>query len=166
MGLRSLNSAGEILKQIFAYHSGVHGRSAGSNSDLVNLGKFRRPQLHAAQLGRGIPGNQAPSHSIDQCIGLLVDLLEHEMLEAALFYLLEIPVYFSSATGHWQVLERGNFEAVRCRSDHIAVVQVDDLIGMTEQGAYIRCNKSLVLADADNNGAAVAGGDNCVRVQW
>ena len=75
----------EILERVFADESGVQRGAAADEDHAVELGQFARRGAHAGEHGGAEVEIETAADGIGQRVRLLVDFLEHEMFEAALF---------------------------------------------------------------------------------
>src|SRR5436305_15291522 len=107
-------------------------RAARRDIDLIEVDQLVARQIEAAELGESFLGDQATAHGVLDRLRLLEDFLEHEMLEAALFDLIEIPVDPADALLDASRLEIENFISLASHYGQLAVVEVDDLASMGE----------------------------------
>ena len=101
-----------------------------------------------------------------QRFGLLVDLLEHEMLEAARVVLLGGRVQVvDGGRHHGHALRLEMLPVVRRQHAHLMVVEVDDFLGEAGQGAGVAGEEAFAVADAEHQRAAQPGADDHARLQ-
>ncbi len=104
----------------------------------------------------------------DQRVGdgarLLVDLLEHVVLEAALFGLHRRPRDHLGLADVRLAVEVADRDAVALDHDHLALVDEDHPAGLAQHRGDIRRDEVLVLAEADHERRAVLRRDQRVRL--
>ena len=141
----------------------VVGAAAGDQLDARD-----RPQrlLEAGELVDVDPVEpvDASGDRLAERFGLLVDLLEHEMLVAALLGRLGRPV-----DGRHRALERlagdvGDGHAPRPDVGDVAVLEEDDLVGVGEDRGHVRGEEALAVAEADDERHVLAGADQAIAL--
>ena len=96
---------------------------------------------------------------------LLVDLLQHERLEAGLLGALVVPVEdHEVALDGASVRRAKELGAVARDRDDVAVLREVHLARLAEERGRVRAEERLALADADDERALVAGADEQARV--
>ena len=107
-------------------------------------------EVQAAEVGGGVGVVEPAAHGVLERLGLLVNLLEHVVLEVALVGVAGVPV---DVRGRWRRrASRSCVEdvpVVRRQHAQLVVLQVDDLVGVADQGAGIAGQEVLALADAE-----------------
>ncbi|MNS64507.1 hypothetical protein D3C72_976380 [compost metagenome] len=88
-----------------------------------------------------------------------MDLLEHEVLEAGFFSGHQVPVDAGDGVVDGLAIAGEEVDALAADLGDLAVFHVDDLAGVVEDGGNVRGEEVLALADADDQGAALAGAD-------
>ena len=99
---------------------------------------------------------------VDRLRGL-VDFLQHEVLEPALFRVFEGPCDPLRLAGHrvpFEVLQR---DAFRRDDDHLLVHHVHDAVRVPQERRHVRCKEILVRPDSDHEGAFVPRADHLPR---
>ena len=141
----------------------VVGAAAG---DQLDPGDRPQGRLEPDQLVDGDPvvAVDPAGDRLAQRFGLLVDLLEHEMLVAALLGGLGRPV-----DGRDRALDRragdvGDGDAPRPDVGHVAVLEEDDLVGVGEDGRDIRGEEALAVAEADDERHVLPGADQPIAL--
>ena len=87
------------------------------------------------------------------------------MGEAALLYLRQIQVHLRHLMLHLLIVEIDHFHIFpTANHGDVLVVQINDLIGVFDDGACIRTKKELFLADAHHQRTTLSGGYNLVGV--
>ncbi len=97
-------------------------------------------------------------------LGLLVDLLEHEVLVAALLRLDGVPVEAVDRALDRLALAVPDLDAFRGEPRDVAVLQEADVLGVDEERRRIGGQELLALAEADHQRRALAGGDDLLAV--
>jgi hypothetical protein len=170
-GLRVGRDAGQFLGQHRAHLPGVVGRAAAEELHLPDRPELARVQVDAAQLGRCEPLVETAAQRPAQGLRLLVDLLAHVVLERAELVvpglglhrgrLLGLPL---SRPAPVPLVERGGAEVGSVHRGHFGVVQVHDLLGVTDQRGHVGGDEHLRLPDTEHDGAAIARHHQLVRV--
>ncbi|SCJ17615.1 Uncharacterised protein [uncultured Flavonifractor sp.] len=153
--------AEQPLQGVLGGHAHVVGGAAGDDVDFVQRLQILRRQVqtlqhHTAVLNPG--GNGVP-----EGLGLLHDLLEHEVLIAALLRSGDLPVHVVLLLVHR--LEVGvviDLDAVGGEYGNLPVVQIVDLTGVLDDGGHVAGQEVEALPQAQNQGAVLPGGDEPV----
>ena len=96
--------------------------------------------------------------------GLLVDLLEHEMLVAALLGGLGRPVDDGHGALADLAVDVGDGHAPRTQIGHVAVLEEDDPVGVGEDRRDVRGEERLAIAETDDERHVLAGPDQPVAL--
>src|ERR1051325_11012796 len=112
-------------------------RSTRRNDDLVDRFQFVLREIQAAQLRETFLDDETSAHRILDCLRLLADLLEHEVVEATLLDLVERPVDSAHAFRYPARIEIQHLVSVSRQHAHLAVVEVDDLPCVLKNGGDI-----------------------------
>ncbi len=102
--------------------------------------------------------------ALAQRLGLLVDLLEHEVLVAALLGGLGRPVDRRHVTLADDPVDIGDRDAPRSQVGDVAVLEEDDPVGMGEDRGHVRGEEALAVAEADDERHVLAGPDEPVAL--
>ena len=122
-------------------------------------------EVQAAEVGRGVGVVEPAAHGVLQRLGLLVDLLEHVVLEVALVGVAGVPVDGVDVGRRRGAGRRRGCASSSGVSTHIWwSLQVDHLVGVAGQGGRVAGQEVLAVADADHQRAAEAGADDQARV--
>ena len=126
----------------------------------------RSDRLEPGQLvERDAVGTVDPAgDALAQRLGLLVDLLEHEMLVAALLGRLGRPV-----DGRHGALERDagdvrHGDAPRSEIRDVAVLEEDDLVGVGQDRRDVGGEEALAVAEPDDERHVLAGADQAIAL--
>jgi hypothetical protein len=84
--------ARELLEHVLADQPRVPRRAAAEDDDAAHVAELLRGEVQAAQARQPLAHEQAAAGGVPHRVGLLHDLLQHEVLEAALFDLGQVPV--------------------------------------------------------------------------
>ena len=158
--------AGELLEQILADQRRVIAGAAGRQDDALDLAQLLRCRGSGRRSGRVRVGVVEPAaQGVLQRFGLLVNLLEHVVLEVALVGVARRP---SSMSWTAASTRRGRWSRM-CQSSggqhaHLMIVEVNDLVGVAGQGGRIAGQEVLALADAEHQRTAQAGADEHVGI--
>ena len=96
---------------------------------------------------------------------LLINFLEHEVLEAALFRHDRVPGHVLHLADDRLTVEIGQLHAFRGDDRQIAVAQEKQIAGVIENRRNVGGNKIFVFAQADDRRRAIAGRDDLVWVR-
>ncbi len=111
----------------------------------------------------GVEGDAAEGGVADGA-GLLVDLLEHEVLVAGFFGLDGVPGDALDFEGEGVAVEVGEGDAFAGEDGELAVGEEVDVAGVVEDSGDVGGEEELAFADADDGGRTHAGGDELVGV--
>ena len=139
------------LDDIFTHQAGMVGCAAGQDEHVFDAAAVIG-QLHRRLPRRDVLAERVPDH-----LGLLVDLLEHEVLVAGLLGVLDAPGYavlFPCDDGAMMFdLNIGGGDG-----GDVLILQVNDATGVVEQGRHVRGDEGLPVADAYYERAILACG--------
>ncbi len=138
-------------------------RAASGNLDRVQpfevgLGNV----LHLVQKNPAGVERDAAFHSFTHGARLLVNLLQHEMLEAALFRLDRVPGDPLHDRLDWIAGKIGNTHRVLGHHGNFAVAQKENVARVLENCGDVGGDKVLALAQTDNYRRSQPGGNNSV----
>ena len=102
------------------------------------------------------------ANGVFEGFGLLVDFLEHVVLEIALLRVAWVPVDLMNRGVDAGVIGVEDVPVVGTQDAHLPVLQIDDFLGAAHQSARVAGDKVFVGADADDERAAEAGADEQV----
>jgi hypothetical protein len=163
-GLRAGRHPREVLDQLGSQLTGVARRAAAEDLHALDLARLADRQVEAAEV-RGLePVVDAPAQCALDGPRLLGDLLDQEVGVVADLGADDVPVDGGRALRRGPVVQGVRAVAVRRDRGELAVVEVDDLAGVADQGRHVGGDEHLLLADAQQHRAAVAGDDDLVRV--
>ena len=145
--------AAELFDGIAPGAARVVGRAAGGDDDLVDVFQFFSRQFEAVQLD--LPLVNAGGEGGFDGGGLLHDLLEHEVLIAALLGGLHTPGH--AADGLLQLAPGAVADGDGLRGElcKLPVLHVDDVFGVGHQRRHVRGEVVLSHPDAEDEGAGL-----------
>ena len=151
-------SPGPVLDGRRAHQRGVGGRTAG---DDLDPGCPPERVLEPVDLGRldVAVGRDAPGQRLAQRRGLLVDLLEHEVLVPALLGGLGRPVDRGLLAVARRAVDAGDHHAGRADVGHVALLEEDDPVGVGQDRRDVAGDEALLAVQADDQGHVLAGAD-------
>ena len=149
--------AAELLDDVLAHAAGIEGGAAGGDHDLVDLLQVLIGQGEVVQ--DDLPLVDAGLDGGLQGVGLLHDLLEHEVVIAALLCGGNVPG--DAGDLHLDLLADGivHGDAVGGDVCDLPVLQVDHVLGVGHQGGDVGREVVLPHAHAQDQRGGMAGGD-------
>ena len=143
---------------------GVVRRAAGDDEDLVDLAQFLVGE--ALLVEHDAPVDEVPEQGVGDRGGLLGDLLEHEVLVAALLGGRQVPVDVERpGSGVVAVaVEVGDRVAVGGDHDGLVLAELDGVAGVLDEGRDVGAEEHLAVADADHQRRGAPGRDDGARV--
>ena len=109
------------------HHPGVEAGAAGHHEDLVDHAQVVVRHAHLVQVNRAAV--DAADQRVAHRVGLLVDLLEHEVRIAALLGGLEVPRHFALLGLDLVAVHRRNADLARANLDDPVVVDHEEGVG-------------------------------------
>ena len=153
-------NAGQSLDHVLAGESGVPTGAAGGDVNFFQGAEFGFADVHFFQKNSpGVLGDAAERCFLDG-VRLLVNLFEHEVLEAAFFGHDGIPGDALGCALHGMAVEIGDFDALLGDDGEVAVGEKEEIAGVIEESGNVAGHEVFVFAEADDYGRAVAGGDD------
>src|ERR1017187_6534396 len=141
----------QLFDHELAGESGVPACAAGDDLHLAKARELFRPDIHFIQENAAGLLPHAPQRGIAHGARLLEDLLEHEMLVAALFRHDGVPQNVGDLAVHRVAVEIAQPDAARGEYGHIAVGQEKHVAGVVENGGDVGSDEVLVVPDADHH---------------
>ena len=140
-------------------------RSArGHHLDLAEGAKIVFADLHFIEKYFSGIGGKTAQHGVTHRPRLLVNLLEHEMLEAALFREDGIPGDMLHPPAHRVRLKIGEVRATRGEHGNVAVGQKQQVAGVVQNGRDIAGHEVFVFTQADDRRRSLANGYNLIEI--
>ena len=138
------------------------GGAAGHNINFLDLADLLLRETEVLKVDLPLPdaGENAPA----QGLGLLHDLLEHEVLIAALLRRVDLPVHVGDLllNGLHQVVVA--LDAVLGQHRQLIVVHVPHFPGVLDNGRHVAGQEAASLAIAQNQRTVLTHGDELVRL--
>ena len=156
--------ARQFLEQVLADQAGVPGGAAAGQDHALEAGQFAFAVGEAAQHHLALGEVDAPAQRVAQRRGLLVNLLAHVVAVAVELDFLQPHLEGADALAERDVVDGGDAQAVAGQQRDLVVVQVDDLARMLDYRRAVRGHHMLAVADADQERAAAARGDELVGI--
>jgi len=150
---------GQLLDKELAHEARVPAGAAGHDVDALQVEQLGFAEGQIQRNGPCAQG-QAVQQGVRKGLGLLEDLLLHEMLEAALFGPHGIEGNRVDGALHGGAVGAGDAGASGGELCQIPILQVDHPPGVAEQGHHIRSQERLAIPQADDEGRAAAGREN------
>ena len=110
------------------------------------------------------PDVEVPAQRVGQRLRLLLDLLEHEVLVAALFGGGQVPVDGERLGLGGVAVEVGDLVALAGDDDELVLAQLDGLAGVLDERGDVGGDEVLALPDPDDQRRRPARGDDGVRL--
>ena len=150
--------ANEILEHVFGDEAGMPAGSAGHDDEPLGVGPHGFVVVDSGHADGAVPESEAATQAIGNGFGLLVDLLEHEMLVPSFFNGLEGHLEFGDHGGDLVVLDGPDFQSGGQRNaGHFFVFEVDHIFRVLDDGGGVGGDEIFAFTDADDEGAGLAG---------
>ena len=138
------------------------GGAAGDDDDALDVAQQLLVERGLLGEVHAVGAHGAVGDRLGDGVGLLVDLLEHEGLVAALLGGLLVPVDLDDVAIQDVALRRQERRALGRDDDQLAVLDVLDLARVLQEGGDGGGQERLALAAADDQRALLAGADERV----
>src|SRR5271165_5338520 len=145
-----------------AGESGMPTSAAGGDVDLRELAEFVVGHLHLGEEDMTGVLRNAAERGVADGARLLIDFLEHEVLEAAFFRHDRVPGDMLHFALDGLAVEIGNPHTVLRDDREVAVGEKEKIARVRQQRGHVGGDKEFIFAEADDDGRAVAGGDDLV----
>ncbi len=144
------------LDHVFAGQSGVPTGAAGGDVQLAQIAELFIGDVHLLQKHfAGIEGDAA-HRGVAHRPRLLIDFLEHEVLEAALFRHDGVPGNVLHLALHRLSIKVGKGHALGSEHREVAIAEEEQVAGVIENRGHVAGHKILVLAQPDHRRRAIA----------
>ena len=153
---------GQILEDVLGGHAHMPGGAAGNDVHGGDIGQKRIGESGPGQVDPAVLQNAV--QGIADSGGLFVDLLEHEMLIAALFGGLGVPGDLGGLVLDHIAVQVIENDLARGEARHLEIADVIDRAGMLQNGRDIGGQIALAVGDAENHGAVLPGGEDLAGV--
>ncbi len=139
------------------------GGAAGHDVDFADFGGLLRRKADIVQPD-GLPRRDPAGHGVADRLGLLVDFLHHEVLEAALFRRARAPGHVVDLLVQLLALQRIDADPGGREDRELLVFQIEDVPRMVQNRGDVRGDEILAFPDSDNQRAVFADRDDFVRL--
>ncbi len=155
--------AGPVLDRVLRHHRGIERGAAGDDDDLVDLAQLVVGQPHLVELQATV-GRVSTQQGVGDGLRLLVDLLEHEPVEATLLGSRDVPVDVVVLGLGRVAVEVGDHDVVGRDRDDLVLAELDRVTGELDERGDVRAEEVLALAAADHERGVAARADDDVGV--
>ena len=158
-------NAAETLYQMFAYKRSVPRRATSHNyktfgSKQTFLIIYNGGKHHVSTLQIN-----ASAHTVMNTIGLLKNLLQHEMRITALLQLAEIERHRLYLVRALHILEIHHFQFLPTTNNgYLLIFQIDHLVRIFHNRRGIGCQEEFILPDTHHQRTAFARSNNLIRI--
>ena len=149
---RQLDLAGDprpVLDRVLREQAGVERRTAGDDDDLVDLAQLAVRQPHLVELEPAVPA-EPPEQGVGDRLGLLGDLLEHEVVVARLLRRFDVPVDVEPPAVHGAADEVRDADGVPRDGDHLVLAELHRVAGVVDEGGDVGREEVLPVAEPDH----------------
>ena len=151
--------AAPVLDGVLGDVPGVGGGAAGDDDDLVDAAQNGGVNAHLIELELTALIDAA-AQGVGHGGGLLVDLLVHEGVVAALDGCGGVPGDLPGLGLDGVTVLVPDVDGVGRQQEDLVVVDLGGLLGEGDEGGDVTAQEVLALAQADDQGAGAAGGDD------
>ena len=155
--------AAPVLDGVAGHLARVGGGAAGHDDDLVDGAQRRLVDTQLVQRQRTAL-IEAAVERIAHCRGLVVDLLFHEGVVAALLRGGDIPLHAEGLALCLLPVEGGDLVIVRSQGNDLAVINLDCVAGELDEAGNVGAEEVTALTQADDQRGVQTRGDDAVRV--
>src|SRR5262245_696290 len=127
------------------------GRAAGRDLDVGEASELRAVNGHRVKEYTARVERYAALRGVADGARLLVNLLEHEMLEPALFGLDRVPVYALDLRLDLRAPPVGDAHAAARQRDDFVVAQEENVARIRQQRRNVRGHEIFAVAKADDD---------------
>src|SRR5262245_59720616 len=135
-------------------------RAAGGENQPFGTPKLLRVQIQTAEVRTRVIVDQAAAHSVFQRLGLLVDLLEHVVLEGALVGFASVEVDIFNTRFDLRAVGIQYLVFILGQHANLAILQEDGAFGVALEDARVARKEILPLTNAEDQRAAQPGADD------
>src|SRR5256885_3545314 len=137
--------------------------AATSENNAPDVAQLGGRHVQAAQLRGAFFHAKTAAHRIAHRVGLLKDLLEHVMSKIAFLEILGREFDFAHSMIATFSGERSDLEFVLLQLDHIEVIQVNSVAGVSNDCAHIAGQKIFAFTNPENQRASSSRTDHKIR---
>src|SRR6185295_7142228 len=120
--------------------------------------------IQPAEFRKTLFGDETTTHRILDRLRLLADLLEHEVVEAALLDFVERPIDAAHALRDASRIEVENLVAFAGEHAHLAIVEIHDLARVLKNRGDVAGDVELALAKPDEQRASLSRAHDLVGI--
>ena len=139
-----------MLDRVLGDETGVVGSAARDHEDLVDVAKVLT--VDALLVQHNLPTDQVAPQRVGNGARLLLDLLQHEVVEATLFGGREVPADVKMRAIDGLPIERRNRVTIGPDLDDLVLAELDRFPGELDEGGYVAAEEHLALADTEHQG--------------
>src|SRR5690606_10888774 len=155
----------ELLEHVLADQAGMPRGAACRDDDPLEGGKLVIFEVQPAELHRAILLDRTTTHRLTERLRLLEDLLQHEVIVAALLDGIQVPLDVRDLLRHLGAAQLHRTMAFRCQHGDLTIVQVDHLARLRQHGSDVARDVVVVfLAYPAQQRTALARSHQLVRV--
>ena len=161
--LRPNGQPRQVLEDVLRRDADVVRRSAGDHADAADAARGLLVQARGGEVDAAVlldVGMDRVAHGL----GLLVDLLHHEVLKACLFRGLGVPLDMRPLLLDPLAVDVVELRAVLGEAGDLQVADVIDVARVLEQRRDVGGEERLPFARADDHGAVLARGEDLLWV--
>ena len=153
-----------VLDRVLGQQPGVIRGAAGDDEHLVDLAQLLIGEALLVEHDAAV--DEVAQQGVGDGGGLLGDLLEHEVLVAALLGGRQIPVDMKVAGTRVRpvAVEVGDPVAVGGEHHGLVLAQLDGVAGVFDERRHVGADEHLALADAEHQRRGPAGGHDRARL--
>ena len=155
---------GQRLDQILSDQCRMPRGAARQQRDLVDRAQRGVRNIEVLEEDSPRIERHAPEDGVAAGRGLLVDLLEHEVLVAALLRRDRIPEHALRRLRDFTPRIVGELHAGAGDHRHLLVGEEDDVACVAQNRRNIGSNEKLLISQPDDDRRTVANGDNLLRI--
>ena len=152
--------AAPVLDRVLREQARVVRRAAGDDEHLVDVAQLLVGEALLVEHDPAV--DEVPAQRVGQRRRLLLDLLQHEEVVAALLGGGDVPVDVERAGLGGVAVEVGDDRAVAGQRDDLVLAELDRLAGVVDERGDVGGDEHLALADADHQRRGAPGGDDLV----
>ena len=145
-----------LLEHVLADQRRVPRCAAAQEDDALDAEHLLGRHVEAAQARQPLFHHHSSAHRVANRFGLVEDLLQHEVLEAALLDFPQVPLDFLHRLVHRHLADGRRVEPLGREHGHLAVVEVHDLAGVAHDRGDVRGQEVFAVCDAHHERAALA----------
>src|SRR6266404_915997 len=145
----------QFFEHVLAGHRRMQARSASDRLYRSELAKLGFANLHLIQIDATRRLRDAADGRVSNRARLLVNLLQHVMLEAALLRRYRVPGYPVNLRRNRIALEVSDRHAGSREHRHFAVAKIEHVARVIKQRGNIRSNEVFVITKPDHDGRAL-----------